>query len=154
MWYGLKSYHCCRAQDLTLQNMGKESYAITTKWQGNQTKAHINMSTCLYWNLKWDTMMPYNPHPPIKPGMGEPTIWPHSQTWAQNCQHNTGQLHVHIQNKNSWIAKNTLNRSVILTSLIARFMGPTWGPSGADRTQVGPMLAQWTLLSGIIWALL
>ena len=31
--------------------------------------------------------------------------------------------------------------------LIARFMGPTWGPSGADRTQVGPMLAPWTLLS-------
>ena len=28
------------------------------------------------------------------------------------------------------------------------FMGPTWGPSGADRTQVGPMLAPWTLLSG------
>ena len=26
-------------------------------------------------------------------------------------------------------------------SLIARFVGPTWGPSGADRTQVGPMLA-------------
>ena len=23
-----------------------------------------------------------------------------------------------------------------------------WGPSGADRTQVGPMLAPWTLLSG------
>ena len=34
------------------------------------------------------------------------------------------------------------------TTLIARFMGPTWGPSGADRTQVGPMLAPWTLLSG------
>ena len=28
-------------------------------------------------------------------------------------------------------------------------MGPTWGPSGADRTQVGPMLAPWTLLSGM-----
>ena len=27
-------------------------------------------------------------------------------------------------------------------------MGPAWGPSGADRTQVGPMLAPWTLLSG------
>ena len=27
-------------------------------------------------------------------------------------------------------------------------MGLTWGPSGADRTQVGPMLAPWTLLSG------
>ena len=33
-------------------------------------------------------------------------------------------------------------------TLIARFMWPTWGPSGADRTQVGPMLAPWTLLSG------
>ena len=31
---------------------------------------------------------------------------------------------------------------------IARFMGPTWGPSGTDRNQVGPMLAPWTLLSG------
>ena len=31
---------------------------------------------------------------------------------------------------------------------IAKCMGPTWGPSGADRTQVGPMIAPWTLLSG------
>ena len=29
-------------------------------------------------------------------------------------------------------------------ALIARFMGPAWGPSGADRTQMGPMLAPWT----------
>ena len=29
-------------------------------------------------------------------------------------------------------------------------MRPTWGPSGADRTQVGPMLAPWTLLSGML----
>ena len=35
-----------------------------------------------------------------------------------------------------------------ITTLIARFLGPTWGPSGADRTQMGPMLAPWTLLSG------
>ena len=33
-------------------------------------------------------------------------------------------------------------------NLIAMIMGPTWGPSGTDRTQVGPMLAPWTLLSG------
>ena len=37
-----------------------------------------------------------------------------------------------------------------IPSLIARFMGPTWGPSGADRTQVGPTLAPWTLLFGIL----
>ena len=36
-----------------------------------------------------------------------------------------------------------------LPSLIARFMGPTWGPSWADRTLVGPRLAPWTLLSGL-----
>ena len=31
---------------------------------------------------------------------------------------------------------------------IARFMGPTWGPPGSCRSQKGPMLAPWTLLSG------
>ena len=33
-------------------------------------------------------------------------------------------------------------------SLIARFMGPTWVPSGAGRTQMGPTMAPWFLLSG------
>ena len=42
------------------------------------------------------------------------------------------------------------SRYFIVTSLISRVMGPTWGPSGAARTQVGPMLAPWTLLSGVI----
>ena len=32
--------------------------------------------------------------------------------------------------------------------LIAKFMGPIWGPRGADRTQVGPMLVTWSFLSG------
>ena len=35
-----------------------------------------------------------------------------------------------------------------MTTQIARFIGPTWGPPGAARTQVGPMLATWTLISG------
>ena len=35
-------------------------------------------------------------------------------------------------------------------ALMTRFMGSTWDPTGADRTQVGPMLAQWTLLSGCL----
>ena len=38
--------------------------------------------------------------------------------------------------------------AIAIPTLIARFMGPTWGPSGAERTQVGPMLAPWILLSG------
>ena len=41
-----------------------------------------------------------------------------------------------------------------ICSLIARFMGPTWGPSGADRTQVGPVLATGHLgPTGPRWAL-
>ena len=36
-----------------------------------------------------------------------------------------------------------------IISLIARFMGPTWGPAGADMTLVGLMLATWNLLSGL-----
>ena len=30
------------------------------------------------------------------------------------------------------------------------FMGPTWGPPGSCRPQMGPLLAPWTLLSGYI----
>ena len=33
-------------------------------------------------------------------------------------------------------------------------MGLTWDPSGADRTQVGPMLAPWNLLSGMLHRLM
>ena len=39
----------------------------------------------------------------------------------------------------------------IITTLTAKFMGPIWGQPGADRTQAGPMLAPWTLLSGNIY---
>ena len=44
---------------------------------------------------------------------------------------------------------NREKSSTDITSLIARFTGPTWHPSGADRTKMGPMLAPWTLLSGL-----
>ena len=34
-------------------------------------------------------------------------------------------------------------------SQISKFMGPTWGPPGSCRPQMGPILAPWTLLSGV-----
>ena len=58
-------------------------------------------------------------------------------------------------NKTNILPSPALNRTILLTwvtavrintSLIASFMWPKLGPSGADRTQVGPMLAPWTLL--------
>ena len=39
---------------------------------------------------------------------------------------------------------------VNINTQIAKFMGPTWGPPGSCRPQMGPMLAQWSLLSGYI----
>ena len=49
--------------------------------------------------------------------------------------------------------------TICCPSLIARFMGPTWGPSGADRTQVGHMLVPWfwddTVIvrrAGLLWS--
>ena len=39
------------------------------------------------------------------------------------------------------------NQSDLVTPLITRFMGPTWDPSEADRTQVGPMnFAIWDVI--------
>ena len=35
-------------------------------------------------------------------------------------------------------------------SQIAKFMGLTWGSPGSCRPQMGPMLAPWTLLLGLI----
>ena len=52
---------------------------------------------------------------------------------------------------NNMVAANitaTRHYQAMWAPLIARFMGPSWGPSGADKTQVDPMLAPWTLLSG------
>ena len=37
-----------------------------------------------------------------------------------------------------------------MTSQIAKFMGPTWGPLRSCRPQMGPMLTPWTLLSGFL----
>ena len=44
--------------------------------------------------------------------------------------------------------KHLVEEIVLLQAQIARFMGPTWGPPGPCRPQMGPRLARWTLLSG------
>ena len=41
--------------------------------------------------------------------------------------------------------------NVWVITLIANFTGPTWGPPGSCRPQVGPVLAPWTLLYGYIF---
>ena len=90
------------------------------------------------------------------------------QVWNLNWSHKFKCYHLYYFNVFGDIVKSNdlsgcLSTSPFLTHLlihcfnyvwnehsqIARFMGPTWGPSRADRTQVGPMLAPWTLISGL-----
>ena len=55
----------------------------------------------------------------------------------------------------AWSIKDLADKVVIAvvkdksTSQITIFMGSTWVPPGSCRPQVGPMLAPWTLLSGL-----
>ena len=52
------------------------------------------------------------------------------------------------------ISRATLDsdfRSLINMSQIARFMWPTWAHLGSCRPQVGPTLAPWALLSGVLY---
>ena len=72
--------------------------------------------------------------------------------------HACGRHHVRYSNETwggswMWLLKNKTSNigNICNHSLIARFMGPTWGPSGADRTQVGPMLDPWSLLPGLLY---
>ena len=58
---------------------------------------------------------------------------------------------------NTWV--NALNADPVSTSIADQISmlsnpdskvhgGPAWGPSGADRIKMGPVLAPWTSLSG------
>ena len=65
----------------------------------------------------------------------------------------------HIEAKTIRLARDTAQQNAKKHKSQALFLGSTpdskvhganMGPSGADRTQVGPMLAPWTLLSGTV----
>ena len=51
-----------------------------------------------------------------------------------------------VFNWSVWLIYFSLSSQV--QPLRASIMGPTWGPPGADSTQVGSMWVTWTLLSG------
>ena len=74
---------------------------------------------------------------------GPPAFWIRFETVAEICHKISWHFDRWYITCSSWTDYHGT------TSLIARFVGPMWGPSEADRTQVGPMLAPWTLLSGM-----
>ena len=42
--------------------------------------------------------------------------------------------------------------AILQATQITKFMGPTWGPPGSCRPQMGPILDPWTLLSGDLFS--
>ena len=68
-------------------------------------------------------------------------------TWILNVHVGPGCVNTYVNPRHA-ITPLCLCFNSALSPLIARFMGRTWGPPGANRTQMGPMLAPWTLLSG------
>ena len=62
------------------------------------------------------------------------------------CPHVRSRFNQRKSDSCSWSLQLAFVPSV--TPLTPRIMGPTWGAPGDDRTQVGPVFAPWTLLSG------
>ena len=83
---------------------------------------------------------------------------------TSHCMHahnDNGRMHIALHACTYWwrayihrFTYISMTGRMCIVSMIARFMGPTWGPSGANRTQVGPKLSPWILLSGIIYTLI
>ena len=78
-----------------------------------------------------------------------PIVWNHHTRANAFPERKLFQLMIRIRAQSTFdvIVFNRCPRSPWVRPLIARFMEPTCGPSGADRTRVGPMLVPWTFLS-------
>ena len=58
---------------------------------------------------------------------------------------------ISVESKMSFDPPPQIIQKQHMTSQIAKFMGPTGGPTGSWRPQMGLMLAPWTLLLGILF---
>ena len=81
-----------------------------------------------------------------------PWVFPWKNTAKVICWHDAWYCSHHVSSYLYTLMSycNNLNSFGAEISLIARFMGPTWGPSVSCWSQMGPMLAPWTFLSGIL----
>ena len=84
-------------------------------------------------------------------------VWYPIHIWQVSLQLSCGnswQIWMWLKVSNLYFCKIKIShnpRNVLKgQSQISRFMGPTWGPPGSCWPQMGPMLAPWTLLSGVL----
>ena len=68
--------------------------------------------------------------------------------WADPVITDTVNLTSDVSHQRNICLRDFVHQGII--SQVAKFMGPSWGSPGTYRPQMGPMLAPWTLLSGIV----
>ena len=87
----------------------------------------------------------------------------YQRPFKSNRQHNSASWFIILDNNlektfhhlmSYGTSKEIYRRLNARLSQTAKFMGPTGGPPGSCRPQVGPMLDPWTLLSGAVFPLL
>ena len=74
---------------------------------------------------------------------------PQSKLGHENCQALEPDNFVESEHYTTYMVFH--HKEPVIQTQIAKFMGPTWGPPGSYRPQMGPILAPWTLLSGELW---
>ena len=165
----LQSNDCPSASKATLMNMDKYFMWIHYERLHNHNKAKHNKTVCIFLGIycTWcklatspaDILTPKPVRPPAATVPQIPmSYFPWYQMKVQFATHAGHPKIVHMihtvhDSSCAWFGMSGCSHSngiVGIISLIARFMGPTWGPSGSIRTQVGPMFPPWTLLSGMI----
>ena len=111
-----------------------ESYELNLSCVFFSPRIHMSLNTTAASNTMHLYWYPQNP-----------LIPPESRKYWQRSWSETMFRNLH------YVSQTTLRRTPGMMrniTQIAKFMGPTWGPPGSCRPQMGPMLASRTLLSG------
>ena len=156
LWWGNRSWKGTLTRFLLLTNhfshigtffsLYPEKYFVHIKWNPGQVSApykplcspsQIARSTGPPWGPPGADRAPCGPHVPCYQGWD--MFWHYTRRWSVDsvgC---------------CFLRRRYFGLHSSKGALIARFMGPTWGPSGGDRAQVGPMLAP---MNFAIWVFL
>ena len=115
-----------------------------------KTSWHVQLKSYIYYVMQ-DI---YNFSPQNKTLSTQPTYWKYSSGLSILCK----QISISIKpgwKFQTWVVGvdkfSKVSNEPGAISQITKFMGPTWGPPGSCRPQIGPMLAPWTLLSGMLF---
>ena len=135
-----------------------------------QLLCKLDLSTQLYWSEYWQPTAGLLEHTFVRYDKQQQTpslivyIYHHTSATYSTCLrllprneilNSKGSmsaffiLEVPHSMRKSYFREPLTNTTLYLQSQIAKFMVPTWGPPGSCRPKMGPMLASWTLLSGV-----